>query len=152
MEAKYSIHQVYKENQESKYEIFNKWCYDNGVRIPKLEYPAIFEGGLLGARASADIQHREAFLFIPMRMLLSLDFIYRHKVLGPIVKENPKMFDNRAHEDWEQLTLTLAMMYEYQLGKDSFWFPYLNLLPDDIEFFCNWPHEDLIATDDEYLY
>ena len=44
------------------------------------------------------------------------------------------------------------MMHEYQLGKDSFWFPYLNLLPDDIEFFCNWPHEDLIATDDEYLY
>jgi hypothetical protein len=101
MEAKYSIHQVYKDSQENKYEIFNKWCFDNGVRIPKLEYPAIFEGGLLGARASEDIQHREAFLFIPMKMLLSLDFIYRHKVLAPIIKENPRMFDNRSHEDWE---------------------------------------------------
>ncbi len=74
-----------------------------------------------------------------MRMLLSLDYIYAHKVLGLVTKENPQMFDSRRHEDWEQLTLTLGMMYEYQLGKDSFWFPYLNLLPNDIEFTCNWP-------------
>jgi hypothetical protein len=43
------------------------------------------------------------------------------------------------------------MMYEYQLGKESFWFPYLNLLPSDIEFFCNWPRDDLFATDDHFL-
>ncbi len=55
MEPKYSIHSVYKDNQENKYEIFNKWCYENGIRAPKMEYPAIFEGGLIGARASEDI-------------------------------------------------------------------------------------------------
>jgi hypothetical protein len=40
------------------------------------------------------------------------------------------------------------MLYEYQLGTDSFWFPYLNLLPQDIEFFCNWPLQAILETDD----
>lgn len=40
------------------------------------------------------------------------------------------------------------MLYEYQQGTDSYWFPYLNLLPLDIEFFCNWPAEEIRATDD----
>ena len=43
------------------------------------------------------------------------------------------------------------MLYEYQLGKESLWFPYLNLLPLDIEFFCNWTPEELLATDDHML-
>ena len=40
------------------------------------------------------------------------------------------------------------MLYEYQKGKKSFWFPYLNLLPLDIEFFCNWPVDEVRMTDD----
>lgn len=42
------------------------------------------------------------------------------------------------------------MIYEYQKGEDSFWFPYLNLLPD-VEFFCNWDHSELSATEDGEL-
>ena len=56
---------------------------------------------------------------------------------------NPNLFHPDKHEDWEQLSLALAMFYEYQLGEESFWFPYLNLLPSDIEFFCNWAWEDI---------
>ena len=43
------------------------------------------------------------------------------------------------------------MMYEYQKGKDSYWFPYLNLLPD-VEFFCNWDEKILDLLEDEQLY
>ncbi len=42
------------------------------------------------------------------------------------------------------------MLYEYQKGKDSYWFPYLNLLPD-VEFFCNWKDEELKLLEDEEL-
>lgn len=69
--------------------------------------------------------------------------------IGHIFKEHPKIF-TKEHDDFEQMTLSLFMLHEYQKGKDSFWFPYLNLLPD-VEFFCNWPGEDLKATEDENL-
>jgi hypothetical protein len=68
----------------------------------------------LGARANQDIEHREAFLYIPMKMLLSLDYAQNHKVLGEVIRENPQLFNSKRHDDWEQLTLALAMFYEYQ--------------------------------------
>lgn len=151
MEARYNIHEVYQKNQDKKYEIFNQWCKDNGVLIPKLEYPSFFDGGLLGVKAVKDIEHREAFLYIPMKMLLSLDYAKNHKVIGEVFRMNPHLFHPDKHEDWEQLSLAMAMFYEYQLGEESFWYPYLNLLPLDIEFFCNWAWEDIQATDDVFL-
>jgi len=47
---------------------FKKWCEDNGVKMPKLEYPAFFDGGLLGVRIKEDINHNEAFLSVPMKI------------------------------------------------------------------------------------
>lgn len=36
--------------------------------MPKLEFPAFFEGGLLGVRIKEDINHNEAFLSVPMKI------------------------------------------------------------------------------------
>jgi hypothetical protein len=47
---------------------FREWCESNGVKMPKLEYPAFFEGGLIGVRVREDIQHNEAFLSVPMKV------------------------------------------------------------------------------------
>jgi hypothetical protein len=57
-------------NENRKYEIFNKWCQKEGVVMPKLEYPYKFEGGLIGMRCTDDINHREAFCFIPYKMIM----------------------------------------------------------------------------------
>ena len=54
--------------------------------MPKVQYPSFFDGGLVGVRAKEDIDHREAFLFVPFKLLLSLDYIHAHPVLGLIVK------------------------------------------------------------------
>ena len=61
-----------EEDSTDKYEMFNDWCKKEGVIMPKLEYPATFEGGLIGTRCKEDIQHREAYLFVPYKMLLSV--------------------------------------------------------------------------------
>ena len=100
----------------------------------------------MGARARQDIEHREAFLYIPFRLLISLEAARSHPEVGPVLRENPHLF-SAEHEDHEQLTLTLFMLFEYQKGRASFWFPYLNLLPD-VEFFCHWTPAQLAATDD----
>ena len=46
--------------------------------------------------------------------------------------------------------LTVFLMYEKQLGKASFWEPYLNLMPE-VTFFCNNPMNVIQATGDLYF-
>ena len=54
--------------------------------MPKLQYPAYFEGGLVGMMATEPIEHREAFLSIPYKMLLTVNGAQQHPVLGPIIE------------------------------------------------------------------
>ena len=81
--------------------------------MPKLEYPAYFDGGLVGVKALAPIAHREAFLSIPYKMLMTCDGAARHPVLGRVIAENPHLFDEDEKGDWEQLTLVVYLLYEY---------------------------------------
>ena len=118
--------------------------------MPKLHYPAYFENGLIGARCKDDIQHREAFLYVPYKMLLSVKYTQNHEVLGPIILDNPKVFDSEHECDWEQLTLTLAMIYEMTLGTKSYWYPYLRMLPD-VGFSCLWDDHEFEMLQDECL-
>ena len=127
-----------KAEHARKCEVFNEWCSENGVRLPKIEYPAYFAGGLLGVKATAPIEHRESFMSIPYKMLLTVDGAQRHPILGQVFRENPSMFSEEEKGDWEQLTLVTLIIYEYQKGADSFWKPYLDLMPD-VKFFCHWP-------------
>ena len=69
--------------------------------MPKLEYPAYFEGGLVGVRTTSKIEHRESFLSIPYKMLMTVEAVKRHEVLGPIIAENPQVFDEAAKPDAE---------------------------------------------------
>ena len=89
------------------------WCAENGVKMPKLEYPAVFEQGLLGVRAKEPIEHREAFLFVPFKMLITLELAQEHPIIGHVYKENPQLF-TKDHDYYEQLTLAVFMIYEYQ--------------------------------------
>lgn len=41
-------------------------------------------------------------------------------------------------------------MYQKQLGSESFWAPYIDLMPD-VTFFCEWDKKDIMATMDPYL-
>ena len=52
---------------------FMSWCKDIGIICPKIEYPSFFDGGLIGAKVKEPIQHREAFLYVPQKAIISLD-------------------------------------------------------------------------------
>lgn len=44
-----------KEDEEKirmKCQNFNNWCKEQGISFPKLEYPAFFDGGLVGAKVT----------------------------------------------------------------------------------------------------
>ena len=53
--------------------------------MPKLEYPAYFEGGLVGVRALEPIEHREAFIKVPYKMLMTIDAAVNHPELGRVI-------------------------------------------------------------------
>ena len=140
----------WKEEHARKCKVFNDWCFENGVIMPKTKYPAYFEGGLVGVQATEPIEHREAFCAVPYKMLITVERTRRHPVLGPIIEENPQLFSEEEKGDWEQLTLVLSLIYEWQLGDESFWKPYIDLMPD-VKFFCHWSEADIIETQDYHL-
>ena len=65
---------------------FLEWCTQEGVIMPKLEYPAQFENGLIGVRCKETIFNSEAFLFIPESIMFTVNKIRDHAILGPIVE------------------------------------------------------------------
>ena len=72
--------------------MFLNWCKKEGVVMPKIEYPATFENGLKGIRCTSDIAHREAFLFVPFKMMYTLSKVQNNEILKPIIKRHPKCF------------------------------------------------------------
>ena len=93
--------------------------------MPKVQYPAYFENGLLGMRCIEDIQNREAFIFVPYKMVISRAKIENHAVLGEIIEKCPQCFLQEQNSDSKTLILILGLLYEISLGKESYWYPYL---------------------------
>jgi hypothetical protein len=60
---------------------FTDWCKEVGILYPKIDYPAFFKGGLVGGKVNAPIEHREAFLFVPYTVIISLDKCLRDPAL-----------------------------------------------------------------------
>ena len=76
-----------------------------------------------------DVEHLEPFLLVPYKMHLSVKGTKEHKVLREICRLYPECFEDSVN--WEHLTLCLRLIYEMALGTQSFWYPYLRILPSD---------------------
>ena len=118
--------------------------------MPKVDYPALFAGGLVGARAERPIEHREAFMSVPFHLIISVESARAHPLLAPVLSDNPHLFCARWRGDHEQLTLTVCLLYEYLRGAQSFWKPYLDMLPD-VRLFCLWPPQVIAEGQDAYM-
>ena len=131
--------------------MFNRWCEENGVLMPKLEYPAYFDDGLIGVRCKEDIQHREAFLFVPYKIMMCTKKAQNDLICGPIILDHPYIFNESfANTDWEQFTLTLFIFSEMVKGKESFYYPYLRTMPD-VEFSASWDEHVIEMFQDEEI-
>ena len=115
--------------------------------MPKLEYPAYFEGGLLGVKCKEDIEHREVYLYVPYKMMLTVKDTQSHPILGEVIQQHPECFEEEENDDWEQLTLALRLLYEMTLGKKGYWYPYLRLMPD-VEFTSAWSEDEMEMAED----
>lgn len=57
--------------------------------MPKIEYPAYFEDGLCGVKCKEDIKYQEAFVYLPFKLIMSIQKAKSHPVVGRILLENP---------------------------------------------------------------
>ena len=87
--------------------------------MPKLEYPAKFEG-LNGVKCKLDIYNREAFLFIPYRIMLTESKIISNLDLKEIFAKEYKSL-----KKFKYGILTLGLLYEISKNEKSFWHPYI---------------------------
>lgn len=46
------------------------------------------------------IQHREAFLYVPLNVIISIDKCLADPVMGPVFSEHKEIF-TEEHNDWE---------------------------------------------------
>ena len=140
----------YEGSIEESHKLFTDWIQKEGVIMPKLEFPAFFENGLLGVKCKEDIEHREAYLYVPYKMKLSVKQTQDHPILGPVIKAHPESFEEDEADEWEQMILTLALFYEMTLGEKSYWYPYMVSMPEE-RFLCKWDAYDLEMLQDEAL-
>jgi hypothetical protein len=97
-----------------------------------------------------DIDHHESYLYIPVKMILSIKKAKTHSLLAPIIKDNPECFILEGTEDEEKLILALFIFYELTLGEKSYWVHYFRQMPD-VQFLSAWSQEELTALDHQEM-
>jgi len=57
-----------------------------------LSYPGFFEGGLVGVRIDEPIENREAFLYVPISVTISVVKCLEDPLLKPFYAKYPDIF------------------------------------------------------------
>jgi len=116
---------------------FKKWLLDNGAKFPKIDWPrSDTVSGIRGAIALDDITTNEYMLEIPIHLMMS----------PPQILQGDGELSRALHSSSEllvgDLLLTIYIMHECVKGKDSFYYPYLAILPIPL---CTseWSDEEL---------
>jgi hypothetical protein len=108
---------------------FKRWCDENGIKTPGADYPVAYgpRGQLVGMAAKKDIEPMQAFLYVPMDVVIN-EYNARRRCpeIGFIFDRHPEMF--KKHRDAEYNTLIMYVMHELLKGKDSFWHPYFEII------------------------
>eukprot|EP00638_Chattonella_subsalsa_P003783 CAMPEP_0117748122 /NCGR_PEP_ID=MMETSP0947-20121206/8896_1 /TAXON_ID=44440 /ORGANISM="Chattonella subsalsa, Strain CCMP2191" /LENGTH=253 /DNA_ID=CAMNT_0005565661 /DNA_START=137 /DNA_END=898 /DNA_ORIENTATION=+ len=133
-----------EEFDEDKNETFLQWLIENGAQFPKIEWPSNNTvGGVRGAVALDDIETNEHMVIIPEHLMMSPAQFRESETLGPILKEHPELL----HTD---MALSLFVMQEMNKKEDSFYWPFLRILPEPLNA-TDWNEAELAEIQDSKL-
>lgn len=112
--------------------------------LPKLEWPAVVAaGGLRGVRATAAIAPLEEMVRVPRRLLISEERCLQDAQLGPVFAANRDVFSR------DDPVLALFLVRELARGDQSFFHPYLAILPEP-ESVQDWTDDERAELRDRY--
>ncbi|ESO94275.1 hypothetical protein LOTGIDRAFT_118649, partial [Lottia gigantea] len=123
-----------KKDRSDSFKDFFTWLTDNNVDISTVEITATGESGY-GLKAKEHIKEASLFLTIPRKLMLTVDSA-KKSVLGELVKED------KILSAMPNITLALHLLCE-KYTPDSFWAPYINILPESYNTPLYFTSDDL---------
>lgn len=134
---------------------FRKWLDAHGASYKKITCPATFtprpEIVYTGMVAAEDIDYNETIVSIPSSIIMNTKIAFRSE-LNPIFRANPKLFSDRLNPRyWEENMMITFILHEKHKGSKSFWYPYLNVLPEHCDCLLNWEDEEIEEVQDKIL-
>lgn len=133
------------ESQDSKYEHFKEWLRNNGGKFEDVHYPSVFQGGLIGISAKTSISTHKCFIAVPHTCIISVARVLQSD-LKDFFAKHPQVF-SKKHPDHEQLILASFLVKESLIGKNSFWYPYLQVM-NTADLVSNWQSDEIKAFRD----
>ncbi len=83
----------------------------------------------------------EVIFKVPTSVILNTRAAFLSEI-QVILDENPDVFMFEG-EFYHEYLLLFFILYEFQKGKDSIWFNYINTLPKELDFLALWKEEEL---------
>lgn len=125
--------------------LFLNWLSSNGAEFPKIEWPSNeTQSGIRGAVAKEDISTDEHMIKIPAKLMMGPPHACADPVYGEIFQQETDILSG-------DLLVTVFVMVETLKRKDSFWFPFLNILPEAGNV-TEWnPRQLSFLQDDEFI-
>jgi hypothetical protein len=115
---------------------FLEWLRDNGARFPKLLFPSTDTiSGMRGTVALETIETDEVMLEIPAKLMMTELNVLNDPVIGSCMAKNTDII-------YGDTMLALFIMKEYLLREESFYWPYLAILPPPGTV-SEWSREEL---------
>mmetsp|Transcript_12678 Transcript_12678/g.18676 ORF Transcript_12678/g.18676 Transcript_12678/m.18676 type:complete len:488 (-) Transcript_12678:167-1630(-) len=110
------------------------WFQENGGVLSKVE-PRQFEGSGTGLITTDDVETNETIVQVPFKLCMSVESA-KASDLGPVLEENQWLLDMPDE------VLALHLMVERKKGAESFWGPYIQILPREYDTPIFWAERE----------
>lgn len=108
---------------EEKISRFCCWLKDNGAAYPKILWPSNDTmSGIRGAIATSDIETNEVMFTIPKSLMMNPETAFSDPEMGRTFQDSQDILRG-------DLLLTMFVVYEITKGENSFFAPFLDMLP-----------------------
>ncbi|RVE57502.1 hypothetical protein OJAV_G00217120 [Oryzias javanicus] len=125
---------VFEGSREDSFPDLMSWAQENGASCDGFTVTNFGTEGY-GLRATRDIKAEELFLWVPRKMLMTVESA-QNSVLGPIYSQD------RILQAMGNVTLALHLLCE-RADPASFWLPYIRSLPQEYDTPLYYQQEDI---------
>ncbi|GBG27738.1 Histone-lysine N-methyltransferase setd3 [Hondaea fermentalgiana] len=134
--------QVNKDEEEKRMDAFRAWLGQNGVELTSVDFAWIEELGCNGVKCTRDVAEDEVAFAVPRKLMISIEAVARSQSKRNVVGE---MLRTDGHvRRVPSLALALVLLAEVSRGEDSFFKPYLDILPRKFPTLpMSWTTEEL---------